>query len=143
TGCAPRRVRRSSSRPNPCRSNNLLMKLLRHSFSPLRLRALLPLALAGVASAQPASPPVPPTLDLKTAVVFALENNFAIRQARERIKQQQGVVVEVSAREIPNVSASGLYQANDTSISQSSLPADRAWQINLTASQLLFAGGGV
>jgi outer membrane protein TolC len=121
------------------------MKLARHHFSPV-VASLAALALTcTVAQAQPVASqqPVPETLDLKTAIVFALENNFAIRQARERIKQQEGVVVEVTAREVPNLSATGAYQANDKSISQSTLQTDRAWQINLTASQLLYAGGGV
>jgi outer membrane protein TolC len=76
-------------------------------------------------------------------VTFAVENNFAIRQARERIKQQEGVVVEVKAREIPNVSATGLYQHNDDAISSSFPASDRTWAIDISASQVLYAGGGV
>lgn len=108
-------------------------------------RMVTALALTcGVAAAAPApDQPVPDTLDLKTAVAFALENNFAIRQAKERIRQQEGVVVEVSARQIPNVGANGAYQLNDREISQSFPASDRSWQINITASQVLFAGGGV
>jgi outer membrane protein len=121
------------------------MKLARHHFTPVRPLAAFVLAAAAAAlSAQPApQQPVPDTLDLKTAVTFALQNNFAIRQARERIRQQEGVVIEVLAREIPNVAANGSYQRNDTALSQSFPPSDRSWQINLTASQVLFAGGGV
>jgi outer membrane protein TolC len=133
------------------------MKFARHHFSPVAARparrrraqtaaaalGLLALSLSPLRAQSAPPTAVPDTLDLKTAITFALQNNFAIRQARERIRQQEGVVVEVSAREIPNVSAAGSYQANDTSISQSALPADRAWQINVTASQVLFAGGGV
>jgi outer membrane protein len=124
------------------------MKLVRHLLSPIsrmrrfsRAGALLPLALVS-ARAQP-QPAIPDRLDLRTSISFALENNFAIRQARERIKQQEGIVVEVSAREIPNVSANALYQLNDASIGQSFPASDRAWQINLTANQVVFAGGGV
>lgn len=120
------------------------MKFARHHLSPVSA-SLAALALAcAVARAQPApQQPVPDTLDLKTAIGFALQNNFAIRQARERIKQQEGVVIEVSAASIPNVGADALYQRNDTSIGQGLPPSDRAWQINLTASQVLYAGGGV
>jgi outer membrane protein len=102
------------------------------------------LAVASL-SAQPASPPppVPNSLDLKTAITFALENNFAIRQARERIRQQEGIVVEVSARSIPNVSADAAYQRNDEELSPVFPPSDQSWQINLIASQALFAGGGI
>ncbi len=119
------------------------MKLARHHFSPVAA-SLAALTLSCVmASAQPAPAPVPDTLDLKTAIGFALEHNFAIRQARERIKQQEGVVVEVSARSIPRVSADAAYQRNDTDISNGFPPSDQSWQINLTASQVIYAGGGI
>jgi len=99
-----------------------------------------------VSAAAPASQPPPPepeTIDLKTAIGFAVENNFAIRQARERIRQQEGVVVEVKARSIPNVDASGAYQLNDKKLSQFVPPTDRAWALSITASQALFAGGSI
>lgn len=120
------------------------MNLARHHFSPVVATfAALSLACA-VVHAQPApQQPVPETLDLKTAIGFALQNNFSIRQARERIRQQEGVVVEVSASSIPNVSADAAYQLNDREVSTSFPASDRAWQINLTASQVLYSGGGV
>jgi outer membrane protein TolC len=103
--------------------------------------------LLGLASPLVAAPaptqPIPDTLDLRTAITFALENNFAIRQAKERIRQQEGVVVEVTAREIPNVGATGSYQLNDKVLSQQFPASDRSWQINISATQVLFAGGGV
>jgi outer membrane protein TolC len=86
---------------------------------------------------------MPATLDLKTAIGFALENNFTIRQARERIRQQAGVEIQVRAREIPNVSASGSYSDNDKQISQSFPPTSESWNIALQARQVLYAGGGV
>jgi outer membrane protein len=87
--------------------------------------------------------PVPDQLDLKTAIGFAVENNFAIRQARERIRQQEGVLVEVRARQLPNVSGAAAYQLNEKSISQSIPASEQGWSLSLTASQVLFAGGGV
>lgn len=136
------------------------MKFVRNHFSPVRIgainrshrrrRASILAACAlfalhvGSGRAAPApEQPVPDTLDLKTAIAFALENNFAIRQAKERIRQQEGVLLEVSARQIPNVGADGAYQVNERDISQAFPPGDRAWQINITASQVLFAGGAV
>ncbi|MES2693482.1 MAG: TolC family protein [Verrucomicrobiota bacterium] len=119
------------------------MKFTRHHLSPVVSLAALTLSCA-IASAQPApQQPVPDTLDIKTAIGFALQNNFAIRQARERIKQQEGIVVEVSSRSLPNVGADAAYQRNDNDISSSFPASDQAWQINLTASQVLYAGGGV
>jgi len=117
----------------------------RSSVSRFVAVALAIASLAGpVLRAQPApQQPVPDQLDLKTAIQFAIENNFSIRQARERIRQQEGVVIEVSARSIPNVAASGAYQRNSTAISETFPQSDQAWTVSLTATQVLFAGGGV
>lgn len=87
--------------------------------------------------------PVPEELTLDYSLAFAMDNNFAIRQARERIRQQDGVVVEISSRQIPTVSASGAYQQNDTEISSSFPSSDRLWAVSLTAAQVIYAGGGV
>lgn len=93
---------------------------------------------------------MPDQLDLPTAISFALENNFAIRQARERIRQQEGVVTTVSATGLPNVSGTGSYRKSDVPAIQSAagqvpvfLPAGRSWRLNLIATQTLYAGGGV
>src|SRR3954462_10351619 len=113
------------------------MKLARSHFSPVRpLAAFVLAAPAASLLAPPAPPPsVPNALDLKTAITFALENIFAIRQARERIRQQEGIVVEVTARAIPNVNADGTYQRSDEELSPAFPPSDQAWTINLVASQ--------
>lgn len=131
------------------------MKLARHSLTPLRPLAALIFAasLAGAGSiparAQSAPlQPVPDTLDLRTAIQFALENNFAIRQAKERIKQQQGVVVEVTARAIPNAGINGSYTDVDKRLAPSPAPTlfpsqTQNWSIALNVTQTLFAGGGI
>ena len=96
------------------------------------------------AAAAPApQQPVPDKLDLKDALQFALENNFAIRQARERIKQQEGVEIEVRARQLPDVSAGGSYTRNDKEISTYLPQSDSNWAIAVQARQVLYAGGGV
>ncbi|HWA87772.1 MAG TPA: TolC family protein [Opitutus sp.] len=123
------------------------MKLSRTFVTPVQIAAALAAALAATAFAAPSAsqppPPEPETIDLKTAVGYALENNFAIRQARERIKEQEGVIVEVKARAIPNVGANGSFQLNEKEISQFVPATDRAWTISVTATQALFAGGGI
>ena len=130
---------RPPSRPN-CLPPNKPMKTARF------LALILGFALAPLA-ARPAPAPAPQTvpdiLDLPTALRFAVDNNFAIRQARERIKQQDGVVVEVKARSIPNVAAGANYQRNDQSVSQGFPASDRTWSLSLIATQALFAGGGI
>ncbi len=83
---------------------------------------------------------VPEGLDLPYALGFALDNNFAIRQAKERIRQQEGIVLEVRSAQIPNVGASAGYSRNAEEIGGGS---DRNWSVNITARQVLYSGGGV
>src|SRR3954464_3873781 len=119
------------------------MKSVRSSFLialALAVSAGSPVALHAAPSPQQT---VPDQLDLKTAIAFAIENNFAIRQARERIRQQEGVVIEVRARSIPNVNAGANYQRNSEDISQSFPQSDRFWSFELSANQTMYAGGGV
>jgi len=84
---------------------------------------------------------VPAKLDLEYALAYALDNNFAIRQAKERIRQQEGVILEVRSSQIPNVSASAGYSRNSDDTSSNG--RDHAWSVDITARQLLYAGGGV
>jgi outer membrane protein TolC len=84
---------------------------------------------------------VPPRLDLEYALAFALDNSFAIRQAKERIKEQEGVVLEVRSAQIPNVSASGGYQRSAVEVGPTG--ENRFWSFNVTARQNLYTGGAV
>jgi len=83
---------------------------------------------------------VPEGLDLPYSLGFALDNNFAIRQAKERIRQQEGIVLEVRSAQIPHVGASAGYARNAEEIGNGS---DRNWSVNITARQILYSGGGV
>src|SRR3954465_23951 len=114
------------------------MKYARRSV-PLTMIALA-LICRSIQAAPAPQQGVPDQLDLKTAIGFAIENNFAIRQARERIRQQEGVLVEVRARQLPNVGATANYQLNDKSISQSVPSSNQGWSLSITASQALYAG---
>lgn len=101
-------------------------------------------AVAGAlsASAQTGQPATPPSqFDLKAAIAYALEHNFDIRQARERIRQQEGVVLEVRAGALPNLGATGSYQRNDREISTTIPQSDDTWGISIRATQLLLGGG--
>jgi outer membrane protein len=84
---------------------------------------------------------VPERLDLEYALAYALDNNFSIRQAKERIRQQEGIVVEVRSSQIPNVAATAAYQRNSDGASNNG--RDYAWSMDITARQLLYSGGGV
>ncbi|HEY5228423.1 MAG TPA: TolC family protein [Opitutaceae bacterium] len=86
---------------------------------------------------------LPSPLDLKGAIGYALNHNYSILQAREVIRQQEGVIVQVRSQSIPNVGAQGQYQRNQLSISQIFPPAGSLWDVELKATQTLYAGGGV
>ncbi len=108
----------------------------------LSLIAALSLA-SGACRAADAAPELPSPLDLRSAIGYALEHNFSIRQARETIRQQEGAVVQVRSQQIPNVTGTGLYQGNASAISQT-YPAETSyWTVEVKATQTLFAGGGV
>jgi outer membrane protein TolC len=119
------------------------MKFVRSTFSPITSLAVFAFMCGSTRGAPAPAQDVPDKLDMPAALRFALDNNFAIRQARERIRQQDGVVVEVKARSIPNVSANGAFQLNEKDISQSVPASNRGWSLSVTASQTLYAGGGV
>ncbi|WP_221030083.1 TolC family protein [Actomonas aquatica] len=96
------------------------------------------LLLPAVAGAQP----MPNRLDLETAITYAVENNFAIRQARERIREQEGLILEVKSQVLPNVSLNSSYTRDAESLSAAGA-SDQNWNITLQARQLLYSGGGV
>ncbi len=112
--------------------------------TPLLLSLSVVVALSAHAMGPMNAPPPPPDpLDLKGAIVYALDHNYVILQAREQIKQQEGVIVQVQAAGIPNVGAIGSYQRNDPNISQT-LPQENSQTLaELKATQTLFAGGGI
>ncbi len=125
-----------------------------HASRPVLLTALLLLGVTAPLVAQ--TPPafqrdgqpdptydVPAELTLPYALSFALDNNHAIRQARERIKEQEGIVLEVRSQQIPNVAATGSYTGNDKDISTSVPALNRNWGIAVQATQVVYAGGGV
>jgi outer membrane protein TolC len=120
--------------------NNFMRPIL-----PILLAASLlagPAALAQINDGKPDPDfPVPDRLDLTYALAFALDNNFTIRQAKELIRQQDGVMLVVKSPLIPNVTGSGLYQRNATEISSNGY--NNNWAFDITARQTLFAGGGV
>lgn len=121
------------------------MKIVRLSFQPAAALVTLFLtvtSLFGAPASQP-PPPEPDVIDLNTAIGYALENNFAIRQARERIREQEGVIVEITARALPNVSAGGNYQLNEKEISTVQPPSHHGWSLDITARQTIYAGGAV
>lgn len=121
----------------------------------LKIGALLPLlTLSALMAAgprdvrRPDAPDIPDKLDLQTAIRFALDNNFAILQAKERIREQEGLIVEVRALALPSASIDSGYTKNADELSSDrggpgTNPSTQNWQIALNVRQTLYAGGGV
>jgi len=87
---------------------------------------------------------VPPRLDLAGAIQFAIDNNFSIRQARERIRQEEGLLVEVRARNLPNASLNYYYSKFAKSrLEPEQRITDQDWAVDLTVTQNVFSGGAV
>jgi len=120
-------------------------RILSASLALLALTSALPSSRAIDVSATP--------LTLEQALAEALEHNFAIRQARERIRQQEGVITQVTAAALPGVSAAANPQRSSTQTIQSSttsdgslpvfVPSGRYWRMSITVRQNLYAGGGI
>ncbi|MBP9900975.1 MAG: TolC family protein [Candidatus Didemnitutus sp.] len=95
---------------------------------------------------------VPNRFDLEQALAFALDHNFAIRRARENIREHEGIVTTVSAAALPNVSAAGSFQKSNLQSFQTGtqntgqliiIPSGRFWRMNFTVRQIVYAGGGI
>jgi outer membrane protein TolC len=86
---------------------------------------------------------LPSPLDLRGAIGYALDHNYSILQARETIRLQDGLIVQVKSQSIPNVGAQGQYQRNQSSISQTFPASNSLWDVELRATQNLYAGGGI
>jgi outer membrane protein len=112
-------------------------------FCSILIRALLLAILPVIAQAQPDARPELKTVNLSEAIGYALEYNFAIRQARERIRQQEGVIVEVTAQARPQVGVDAYYQFSELDVSTSNPPSNHGYTLGLTASQAVYAGGGI
>jgi len=106
----------------------------------LFLMAWFALSASAVHAAGPAGAVLPDPLDLKSAIVYALDHNYAILQSRELIRQQEGIVVQVKAPGIPNVAATGSYQRNQSTVSETFPLSNAQWLAQVKATQVLFAG---
>ncbi|ATC62696.1 transporter [Nibricoccus aquaticus] len=104
-----------------------------------------PVAVAPAAE----TPDIPATLDLQTAITYALDKSFAIRQARERIREQEGLIVEIKSRALPNASLNSGYTVTDRELGKDSQAPNAGtrdseyWSIALEVRQTLYSGGGV
>ena len=101
----------------------------------------------------------PESLKLQDCIDLALRQNPTILKAREEIRRNQGVVVEVRAQAVPQITASGSYEGIDRhAIDAFPFPAtgvtnsnpntlfknqEQPWTAVVQISQLVYAGGRV
>src|SRR5581483_11782061 len=142
SGPPPPRRPRSPNR-NPPRNK---MKMFARPFIPLALATALSVLPAPAQPAATAPAVLPGDVDLPTALRFALDHNFSILQARERIQEEEGLIIQTRAAVLPNVAVNSQYQQTDKHLQEgfgggAPKPNDQSWSIVLQATQALFAGG--
>lgn len=127
------------------------MKFTRLSIAALLLFPVLsraedvPAQALGATVSAPAltdAPDVPERVDLNGMIGYALEHSPAILQARERIKEQEGLIVEVKSAALPNVALNSSYGKRDAELVQGP-GSTQSWRVALQVRQTLYAGGGV
>jgi outer membrane protein TolC len=102
----------------------------------------LPLLVA-VASAATELPPLPRPLTLEASLDYALAHNLSLLRTREQIREQEGVLVTARAARLPSVAATGSASRLDDRRLESPLADDRSWSVDVTASQVIYAGGSL
>jgi outer membrane protein len=86
---------------------------------------------------------LPSPLDLKGAVGYALDHNFTILQARETIRLQEGVIVQVRGPGDPQRLRAGPVPEERRDDLPDLSSCDQPLDVELKATQNLFAGGGI
>ncbi|HTL68888.1 MAG TPA: TolC family protein [Lacunisphaera sp.] len=123
------------------------------SFPGLVARLLAVAMLAATPSARAASEPAAPLprpLTLEGAISYALEHSPALRAAREKIAEQEGVLLEADARRLPGVNVGASYAYTEPRLFEGlpgfdfiPLPDPNSWQVAVSIRQLVYSGGGV
>lgn len=106
--------------------------------------ALVALAATGLAlgfSATALAEGTRESFDLTRCLETAINQNYDIQKARERVRQQHGSLVESRGRVIPNAQINGQYQENDSALNMPGIERDNQWNIGAEISQALYSGG--
>lgn len=103
------------------------------------------LALSVPAQAQETAETPVDNYTLGRCVEKALQNNFDILKARERVRRQYGTAIELRSSMIPNLSAEGLYSDQDSTLAANNPSGvagrSESWSLGLKVTQSLYAGG--
>ncbi len=107
------------------------------------LLLLLGLAAPAHAQSEPASTGPRGSFDLARCLDVAVQQNYDILQARERVRQQHGALVEVRGRAIPNIGVSGVYQEQETELNMPGMKSEATWNLGVEVVQPIYAGGQI
>ncbi len=118
------------------------MRFTQLFLTPLLL--CLALALPANRISAQSQTPIPQQLELSTAIIYALENNFAIRQAQQRIREQEGLIITVKANVLPEATLNANYTERDAALSEPNgffEPITANWNVNVQIRQAVYSGG--
>lgn len=100
-----------------------------------------PLSALAAGDAHPSPAQLPRPLTLNAAIAFATEHNPALLRTQEQIREQEGVLVTARAARLPTVTASGSASRTDENRLEQPGADDRSWSVDVSATQVLYAGG--
>lgn len=104
--------------------------------------SLIPASAATAPSPSEAAP-LPRPLTLEAALGYAVQYNPTLLRTREQIREQEGVLVEARAGQLPSLAASGSLSRSDRGLLVENSLAERDnWTVDIGATQILYAGGG-
>jgi outer membrane protein len=125
---------------DPVAASSVSSLIMQRFASVLFVAALAAGSTAIVAADAPA---VPATIDLESALALALENNYAIRQARAAYLATTGDVMASEAGKLPTLSATSGYTRLDENLVVVPGGDNTAWNAGIQARQVLYAGGAI
>lgn len=103
-------------------------------------------SMLAVSAAFAETPPIPDH-SLNSMLTYAMEHNFDIQQAQERIKEQNGLIVELTAAALPSLGLNANYSLDDDSLViggvEPGTGSDQFWSVKLEVNQLVYSGGQV
>lgn len=104
-------------------------------------------AALAVSSAVRANTPPIPDHSLESMLSYAMEHNFQIQQAQEQIREQEGLIIELTSSVLPNVGLNASYSLEDEDLIVGGVApgtgADQFWSVKLQVNQLVYSGGQV
>ena len=117
----------------------------RHALAWVRRGAVcLALAVAAVGTPPALGAEPPSAYDLDRCIQTALDHNFDLRKARERVVAQGGAVTSARALMRPRLGAAGQFEQQADSRLQDygfAKSSDVSWSADLELAQTLYAGG--